>query len=164
MADAILTQERLKELLHYNPETGIFTWINPLSKIKKSGDVAGSLHHSGYIQIKISKKLYTAHRLAFLYMNGSFPYDCVDHINGKKDFNAWSNLRQATKSENHQNYRKHKSSNKLGVLGVIERNGKFHSCIRIFGKTKHIGVYKTPDEAHQAYLEFKRKFHSFCTI
>ena len=81
-----LTQERLKELLHYDPETGYFTWkISPNNAVKV-GSVAGTSMNN-YIRIIIDHKAYLAHRLAFLYMEGYFPEHEVDHINRIRDDN-----------------------------------------------------------------------------
>nr|UVX44468.1 MAG: zinc-binding loop region of homing endonuclease [Bacteriophage sp.] len=65
-----LTQDRLKELLHYNHDTGIFTWVQRASKSVRVGNSAGSKNKSGYIDIRIDKSLHKAHRLAWLYIYG----------------------------------------------------------------------------------------------
>lgn len=69
----MLTQSRLKEIIHYNPDTGVFTWLKSRGGAVKAGDVAGVLHHSGYIIIKTGGKIYLAHRLAWLYKSGCWP-------------------------------------------------------------------------------------------
>lgn len=74
-----LTSETLKELLHYNPETGIFTWAKNAGQRAQVGRIAGSRTPSGYIKISLSRKLYAAHRLAWLYMTGSWPENEIDH-------------------------------------------------------------------------------------
>lgn len=92
-----LTQKRLKKLLYYNPDTGIFTWkINSRRSLKDAP--AGNLHPSGYIRIGIDSKEYRAHRLAFLYMEGYIPENDVDHINRVRDDNRWKNLRELVDS------------------------------------------------------------------
>ena len=116
-----VTQARLKELLHYDPETGLFTWLQSRGCMK-AWSVAGSVHtnhKSGktYIHIKIDHKMYQAHRLVFLYMEGKFPPEEVDHINGAGADNKWWNLRKATKSENMRNERQ-RDDNTSGVIGV----------------------------------------------
>lgn len=97
----LLTQSRLKDYLHYDPETGVWTWLNPLPHSKmKRGDVAGRLTSQGRRQIRIAGGFYYASRLAWLYMTGEHPVDQVDHMNGTKDDDRWVNLREATQSEN----------------------------------------------------------------
>jgi len=163
----VLTQSELKENLHYNPETGFFTWIK-VSKYGgvKNGDLAGTLSAEGYIVIKIDKTLYKAHRLAWLYMTGEMPTHFIDHINGDRADNRFENLRQATWKENAHNQRKPQKNNKSGFLGVTycAPLQKFKSTITNNKKLKHLGYFATPEEAHQAYLEAKRKIHDFCTI
>ena len=153
-----LTQERLKELLHYDPETGLFTWIKRPSNRVKVGDIAGKPGPIGYVRIGISGVVYFAHRLVFLYMDGDFPEE-VDHINGVRDDNRWSNLRRATKAENRRNVGK-KIVNTSGFKGVsfVERLGKYQARIW-FHKTIHLGLYDTPEEAHAAYCEAADRLH-----
>jgi hypothetical protein len=112
----LLTQQVLKELLDYSPETGQFAWkVKPANWIP-IGSPAGS-RNNGYIEIRVRRRLYYAHRLAFLYMTGELPKDSVDHINGKRDDNRWINIRRATHAENMRNAALSKN-NKSGVTGV----------------------------------------------
>jgi len=113
-----MTQEELKRLLHYEPETGIFKWIaNAGARGRgRAGDVAGT-KEQGYIRIRIAKKNHRAHRLAFLYMNGNFPKDAVDHIDGNRSNNKWTNLREATVFDNNRNMRLYRR-NVTGLHGV----------------------------------------------
>jgi hypothetical protein len=98
---AALTQARLKELLHYDPESGAITWASRPSSRVKVGMLAGKVHPTqGYRQVRADKSLYYAHRLAWLYMTGEWPAADVDHINHVRDDNRWSNLRGATRSQN----------------------------------------------------------------
>ena len=92
----MITQEELKELLDYNPETGLFTW-NVYNNIKNK-TTAGTFN-DGYIQIKIKQKIYQAHRLAWLYVYGEWPKGQIDHINGIRDDNRIENLRDVTNRE-----------------------------------------------------------------
>lgn len=148
-----LTQERLKELLHFNPETGIFTWIRPMAMGRiKAGTRAGNVDSRGYVSIYVDVKLYKAHRLAFLYMNGSFPDDGVDHIDCDPSNNAWVNLRAATQEENMGNQRVRKN-NKMGLKGVSPHGKKFRATIYAKGKQYSLGTFPTPEEAHEAYAK-----------
>lgn len=109
----MITQQRLKELFEYNPDTGLF-----IRKIRVgnqiAGNIAGSLKKDGYVYIKIDSKPYKAHRLAFLYMEGYMPEE-VDHINRECSDNRWCNLRASNRQENNRN---RKSWSKSGYLGV----------------------------------------------
>ena len=91
----MLTQDKLKELITYNPDTGIF--------IRKNGARAGTINNRNYERVSVSGINYLAHRLAFLYMTGEMPDEMVDHINGKTLDNRWCNLRKANKYQNAQN-------------------------------------------------------------
>lgn len=111
-----LTAERLRELLSYDPETGIFRRVATRRQVK-SGDIAGSDDGKGYWRIRVNGEKHRAHRLAWLYVNGAWPIDQLDHINGDKLDNRICNLREATNSENQQN-RSLPKSNTSGRLGV----------------------------------------------
>jgi hypothetical protein len=99
-----MTQDQLKSILSYDPNTGLFTRIKDVAYSQhKVGSVMGSLNDKGYRIIVINQKRYRAHRLAFLYMEGAFPPDDVDHRNTIKDDNRWVNLYKCTRSENMNN-------------------------------------------------------------
>jgi hypothetical protein len=163
MANDILVED-LRQLLHYNPDTGVFTWIARAAKAVHVGDVAGSPDKFGYITIGVKKKIYKAHRLAWLYSYGAWPDGLIDHINGRKGDNRLCNLRVVDLSGNTQNIRRPNRRNKSGFLGVIWFQNKWRASITINRKTYRIGDYATPEEAHQAYLEAKRKHHKACTV
>lgn len=95
-----LTHEYLQHLLHYDPLTGLWTWINPLSTKYRRGDSAGSIDAKGYLCIKTGGKSYKSSRLAFLYMTGAWPKDEMDHINRIQSDDRWENLREANRSLN----------------------------------------------------------------
>ena len=157
----MLTQSRLKELLHYSPETGDFTWLVQRGRVK-IGDIAGSLHWTGYRITQIAEKEYSAHRLAFFYMTGAWPADQVDHKNGVRHDNRWDNLRQATHAENHQNGAV-RSNNKSGFMGVswnVKRR-KWQAHITFARRIKFLGRFTTPEDAYAAYLAAKANLHPF---
>ncbi|MCD2451655.1 HNH endonuclease [Methylicorpusculum oleiharenae] len=158
----LLTQERLKELLRYDPETGMFTWLASPANSVKVGAIAGSVNGKGYIHIKINSKTYRAHRLAFFYHFGRWPKNDVDHMNGVKTDNRIENLRDANKSENQQN-RGVQSNNTSGYMGVSydKRKKKWKAEIMINRKTNRLGRFSTPEEAHAAYLSAKKELHTF---
>jgi len=125
----MLTQERLKQLLHYDPTTGVFTRI--LSKRSdRCGKQPGSLNTKGHIQIRLDGTLYVAHRLAWLYVTGHFPIDQIDHINGNKSDNRLVNLREATNKQNQENIPL-QTNNTSGYRGVSfdKRLKKFRSYV-----------------------------------
>jgi len=138
----VLTQKRLKELLKYDPETGIFTWLVANSPRVEVGDEAGCLDPHGYRQIRVDGKQYRAHRLAFLYIEGYFPEYQVDHKHGDKDDNRWEKLRHVTQSCNMQN-QKLNSCNTSGFIGVSwhRGHGKYRTHIMIGRKYIHLGYH-----------------------
>lgn len=142
----MITQERLKEVLEYCPETGDFTWIK--AKKGMQGNVAGTLESSGYIRIRLDYKGYRAHRLAFLYMTGSFPVDQVDHHDHVKHNNRWLNLKEATNQENQKNHPMDKR-NTSGFTGVgwIRANKKWQAKAMVDGKLKNLGFFLDKSDA-----------------
>ena len=112
-----ITQEQLRELLHYDPETGVFTRKVATSNSVKVGDVAGSPSSNEYINIRVHGRLQKAHRLAWLYVHGTWPTEDIDHVNRDRTDNRLLNLREATRQENMHNTSK-LSSNKSGHPGV----------------------------------------------
>ena len=161
----MLTYNGLKELLNYNPETGIFNWKIDRGN-KKSGDLAGCIDSHGYVIIRTSKIGYKAHRLAWFYVYGTWPENHIDHINGIRNDNRIENLRDVSRSINVQNQKIAQRNNKSGLLGVIWNKAinKFVAAIRINGKTTVIGKFDSKELAHEAYINAKRKFHNGCTI
>jgi hypothetical protein len=149
----MLTQKILKEVLHYNPDTGIFTWLISPNSIRKIGSTAGSKNGRGYIYIGLFNCSYKAHRLAWFYMTGYFPKNTIDHINRVTDDNRFCNLREATQQENCFNSGM-KSTNKSGYKGVSFRkdSGKWKAQININGKRKNLGSYETAEIAFKNYV------------
>ena len=160
MADSNLTAERLRELLSYDPETGIFTWRMHFGRVK-SGTVAGCLTR-GYIAVRVNKRMMFAHRLAWLHAYGRWPIGDIDHINGVRNDNRLVNLRECNRSENKQNSNAHKD-NKSGFMGVSKIKGadRWRSEICVNRKNRHLGSFKSPELAYAAYLEAKASLHAF---
>lgn len=156
-----LTQGRLRELLDYCPETGVFTRKVRAANVP-AGAVAGCLRPSGYLVISIDDKLRRAHQLAWLYMTGEWPPRFLDHRDLNKSNNRWVNLRLATKSQNQANIGLTKS-NASGLKGVSryragEKYGKpWQAGIGKDGKTFHLGHFPTKEDAHAAYCEAANK-------
>lgn len=162
----IITQERLKELLHYDPDTGVFTRRVATNNRAKVGGVAGNTNTCGYVQVGVDHTRHYAHRLAFLYMTGELPPDVVDHINGVKDDNRWCNLRLATQGENMQNLRGPRSDSTSYLLGVSwhKRRKKWAAEIYVNKVKRNLGYFQDKHEAHAAYLKAKAELHPFSTL
>lgn len=159
MTKQILTQEILKEHLHYNPNNGVFVRLIG----KKAGYIAGSYRKSdGYLQTTILGKTYLNHRLAWLYVYGNFPKFQLDHINGVGADNRLNNLRECVVYENGQN-RKLSCINTSGYTGVSYHkiSRKWRSVIKYKNKKYELGYFDNPQLAHLAYVNAKSELHTF---
>lgn len=142
-----ICQKTLKEVLHYDPITGHFTWIKKIADKITVGQLAGYENPAGYRFIRIFGKRYRAHHLAFLYMLGRFPVGCVDHINHIPSDNSWANLREVTQKENCRNQHKTRR-NKTGFVGVSQRpDGKFVARIYTNKRHKFLGAFESFEQA-----------------
>ena len=156
-----LTQARLRELINYDPHTGVFTRL-----VSRGGAPAGSLagcHCSnGYLQVRIDRRAHLSHRLAFLYMYGAVPEE-VDHINHVRDDNRWANLRPTTRTGNNRNLGK-RHDNTSAVVGVswCKRGGRWRAQIRAGGRQVHLGYFTHREDAIAARkaANIKYDFHS----
>lgn len=167
-----LTLERLKYLVSYDPDSGIFTGqkgINsrgrPIGGIE-CGSLAKRRSDKYYRVMSIDNVRYLSHRLAWLYSFGEFPKNEIDHIDGDSLNNKINNLRDVTRIENSQNIRKASSNNKTGYLGVFlhKETGKYRSTIMTNRKRVSLGLFTNPEEASIAYINAKRELHSSCNI
>lgn len=154
-----LSRSRLAALLSYDEASGRFRWQCQASNRVKAGQIAGRVKPSGYRVITIDTVAYCAHRLAWLYTHKTWPDGQIDHINGIRDDNRIANLRDVTPSQNQGNRRRAFRNNRLGVLGVCEKDGMYRASIGVHGKIIEIGRFKTIGEASAAYLEAKRCLH-----
>jgi hypothetical protein len=145
----MITQAELKELLHYDPETGIFRWRVSTAPRVKPWDVAGSPSH-GYILIMAKGVRSPAHRIAWFYMTGEWPKHQIDHIDGVRSNNVWSNLRSATLKQNLENLSLAKN-NTSGFRGVSwdKKEKKWRAYITHNKKRIHLGYFNTAEEAAQ---------------
>ena len=153
----MITQSELKELLHYNPETGVFTWLKP-AQGRPLNRVAGTRNKNIYQRIIINQKGYLAHRLAWIYVFGDDLSSYIDHVNGVPSDNRLSNLRLCTQSENNFNT-KLKINNTTGFKGVTKNGNSFLASARRDGNWHNLGTYKTPEEASIAYQNFAKVAH-----
>ena len=169
MADEIIAA-RVRELLHYDPTTGIFTRKIRTAQRHKVGDRADFLvtsgNSEGYHRVSFDSERYLAHRVVWLYVHGKWPELDIDHINGDKGDNRLENLREVDRRTNLENQRLPKGENtSSGFLGVTVRNKcRYIAKIQTDGKTIYLGVFDSGQEAHAAYLVAKRKLHEGCTI
>lgn len=147
---------RLRELLTYDPVTGVFTWKCQRGRIS-AGTVCGYITSEGYRHIKIDGTDYGAHRLAWAYVHGEWPDRIVDHRNRINDDNRIENLRLATDQQSAWN---RTSKNKHGaVKGVSKKRGLWRAQIYWEGKNRHIGYYDSKEKANEAYIEKSKELH-----
>ena len=149
----MLTQDRLKELLSYDPKTGNFIWLKQIYNGVGVGDIAGSITLDGYRAIGIDSKIHQAHRLVWLYCYGYMPEYGIDHIDRNPLNNRIENLREVSNQCNQRNTGNW-NTNKSGVKGVcwVMRENKWHAQIVVMGKQKNLGYYKDFNEAVLARL------------
>lgn len=149
-----VTLARLKELLEYDPETGVFRWRISRSHLK-AGSVAGSLGNKGYRVILLDRVKYSEHKLAWMYVNDYYPEFEIDHKDKDKSNNKILNLRKATRSQNcsHKEFKSSETGRKRGAYPYKFKSGvRWRSCISFEGKKIHLGMFPTEDEAHAAYV------------
>lgn len=151
----MITQAELKELLDYNPDTGLFTYKN--NKPAPRGLC------KGYLRLTINKNIYYQHRLAWLYMLGSFPINEIDHINGIRHDNRISNLRDATYRENVQNRKYHREGKLVGCY-FNKKSNKWFSCVTIKNRTYYIGKFDSEKQASEAYFKVLKNLELFLQL
>jgi hypothetical protein len=160
----MLTQTQLKEILHYDPDTGLFTRRLKQSGVKQ-GKVSGSFSNEGYLVTSVKNKIYKCHRLAWLYVAGQWPTHNIDHINGNRQDNRFNNLRDVKQKINIENQTKAQKHNKsTRTLGTWKNGTGFAARISHNNKKIYLGTFKTIEEAEAAYLAAKRILHLGCTI
>jgi len=151
----MLTAERLRHVITYDPENGDLIWLRPTANRHKPGDIAGSLNGKGRLVVMIDGINYQAGRLIWLYVTGAFPDCFIDHENRIKTDNRWKNLRKATPVQNGQNRLMH-INNTSGETGVTidtrhaARHKPYVARLQLNGKNKYLGNYATLEEAKQA--------------
>lgn len=154
------SQDILKHMLTYSPETGEFVWVNPTKyHMRVKGKKAGSVRAGGkgdvYVYISVNGKKYPAHQLAWIYMHGSTAIT-VDHINGNGLDNRACNLRECTHAENMRNHGKQFRQSGMPV-GVKLVKGRFQARITYEKRTYHLGGHKTMEQAKSAYINMRNK-------
>lgn len=150
-----VTQDELRKLFFYDPENGQFI-RRVTRRTARAGTVAGTVWTGRdgrkYRQIFINGRVYLEHRLAWLYIFGKWPRHFIDHIDTDGLNNRLCNLREATHAENKRNT-KAPASNTSGFKGVTwhRQRSKWQAKIKVNGRTKHLGLFETPEAAHAAY-------------
>lgn len=144
----MLDQSTVKNLLNYNPKTGVFTWKKARSNNVEAGSVAGSVRSDGYVRISIKNKPYLAHRIAWLYQFGVLPQGQIDHENGNRSDNRITNLRDCSNQTNQRNQRR-AANNTSGVTGVSwhKKEQRWRARISTDGKQVHLGCFKEKSDA-----------------
>jgi hypothetical protein len=139
----MLTANRLREVLDYDPQTGIFT---------RAGKRAGSSNGCGYLRIRVDGQRYLAHRLAWLHVHGVWPSDQIDHVNTDRADNRIANLRDASRSQNHANTPLSRA-NTSGFKGVYwaPHTARWRAAIKVNGKKRHLGYFYSANDAALAY-------------
>jgi len=158
MLTNIISQNRLKKTLKYDPESGLFTWLTSTSNRVKVGQSAGTKHSMGYRSIKVDGRIYLAHRLAWFYVYGAWPKE-IDHIDHNKTNNKIKNLRDTCHTDNMRN-QKLRSTNNSGVMGVTwdKDRGKWQCRIRFNNKTIHIGRFYNIQDAIDARCKAEKEY------
>ena len=142
----------LHQLFNYDPESGHFTWLEPMAQSVKPGDRAGYTKDGKYRFVKIGSKAYAEHRLAWLYMTGSWPEFEIDHRNRIKNDNRFENLRAVTRKQNSENAN-FRGDNVSGFRGVSWFAGKWAAYITHFGKKINLGAFSEIEDAKKARLK-----------
>ena len=156
----MLSVARLRDVLHYSPDTGKWRWLVSFTNGIISGMVAGSIGKDGYRKIGIDGVSYRSIRLAVLYMTGRWPKDQVDHIDGNPINDRWENLREADLIQNQHNSRKHRdrsSSFKGMTKSKTPRSKPYIARIKVGDRRLFLGYFVTPEEAHAAYVAAAEK-------
>lgn len=146
----VLKPDRLRELLHYDPASGNFTYLVRAARGTPIGSIAGSVNSEGYRNIRVDGRTYKAHRLAWLYVKGAWPVGMIDHINGDRADNRFGNLREVTRSENLANSRVFRRG-KIYPKGVGLRPQGFCARIQARKQSYFLGYFKSEIEAAAAY-------------
>lgn len=154
----MIDQATLKSLMEYDPLTGLWRWVRPNSGRAKKGWFRGSKSSTGYLVIQVNKKLYGAHRLAWLYVHGSLPEEHIDHINCDKEDNRIDNLRTATHAENLWN-RRHTVRSSTGVKGVFKNKRGYRAEIQANKRRYFVGYFSSVEDAMVAIENASSAIH-----
>lgn len=157
----LLLPERLRQVISYDEMEGTFVWRMSNSARAPIGSPAGGVTSYGYLAIRVDKRLYLAHRLAWLYVYGDWPEFVIDHINGNKLDNRISNLRDVRRQTNNENRKAANRNSKSGCLGVhwSRQQGMWQARLMINRRSVHVGFFREVSSARDAYFEAKKRIH-----
>jgi HNH endonuclease/AP2 domain len=153
-----LTQTQVRELFHYDRDSGIIRWAKPTARHIRVGDISGAVNKkSGYRLIQLDGLNYPAHLIAWVYMTGEWAPRQIDHRDLDRANNRWDNLRRATLSQNAANRRRQRN-NTSGFKGahLHGKSGRWRAVIRKDGRGYYLGSFTTPRAAHEAYMAAAR--------
>lgn len=153
-----ISLDRVKTLLEYDPDTGIFRWKIDRGGTARAGDVAGSFKSDGYVCLKLDGKKYRAHRIAWLIYHGHWPLNLIDHRDRDPSNNRISNLREADDYQSARN-RSMPVGKTSGVRGVHRVKDRYIASICINGRPRKIGSRSTKEEAAALYRAAAIKLH-----
>ncbi len=158
------SQEYLRSILDYDPDTGLFVWrirsdVPKEWNTRRAGKCAGCPDHRGYLFIGVNGCIYYAHRLAWLWMRGECPPDDIDHRDTDKANNKWENLRRGSRSENCANQKASKR-NTSGFKGVslYKKMGTWRAQIMVRRENIHLGYFLTKEAAREAYNKAAKSY------
>ena len=170
----IITRDELQQLVSFDKHTGVFHWkvsVRSRGGLTRIGNPVGHVGLTGYVRIILRGREYSAHRLAWFYVHGTWPQYDIDHRNGVRHDNRISNLRDVTDNVNQQNRQGAASNCQSGLIGAwpasngdTKKSKPWRSAIKVGDTIVFLGYFDTAELAHGAYIKAKRKFHEGCTI
>lgn len=154
------TASLVRELLEYDPATGVLRWRVFRGGSACAGSVAGTLDSHGHRQLRVEGRLYMAHQIIWLHVTGEWPEHVIDHRDNDRDNNRFGNFRPATGAVNARNRLLNKNSTS-GLKGAHfeKKAGRWRGQIRVNGKAKFLGYFDDAAGAHAAYVAASREFH-----
>ena len=153
-----LTAEAVRRLFIYDPYSGLLQYRERGPRRPRGWFAGAKDPKSGYLRVQVGLRKYLVARLAWLWMAGHWPNGDVDHVDLDRTNNRWGNLREATHAENTRNGPR-RITNKSGFKGVTFKNDRWRATIVLEGRSRHLGYFTTPEEAHQAYCAASEQFH-----